>query len=47
MIIVLLYLTDIAIKKLENVICMADKIHRKVFEIDDNNQIMENLVDWD
>jgi hypothetical protein len=41
------YLTDIAIKKLENVICMADKIHRKVFEIDDNNQIMENLVDWD
>jgi hypothetical protein len=39
-------LSDIAIKKLENILCLADKVHRKVFENKDSNQKMENLVDW-
>jgi len=40
-------LSEIAIKKLENIICLADKVHRKVYEINDSNQKMENLDDWD
>jgi hypothetical protein len=40
-------LSDIAIKKLENIICLADKIHRKVYEQNESNEKMENLSDWD
>ena len=40
-------LSEIAVKKLENIICLADKVHRKVYEINDSNQKMENLDDWD